>query len=266
MIFKKIKDGNSGLLPADDPYRLIKDYTFDNFVMGPGNQFAYSAAKAVADAAGRAYNPLFMYGETGSGSTHLMNAIGHHVRGTTPTMKVSFVSSEQFTNELLEHVANERIEAFRQKFRTMDVLLIDDIQFMSGRKNTVKELVDTFCALYNAKKQIVITCNRHPKDLPDMYELLSIQFVCGLIVDIKPPDFKTRLAILKSKAQLLKIDLDDETAKYIAGIFKTNIREMNGALIRLQALSSLANTKMTKKLLTMNYLLTLGRGGPDKKK
>ena len=225
-----------------------KKYTFANFVVGPSNQFAHAAAKAVADAPGRAYNPLFIYSGVGLGKTHLINAIGHHVQSKSPRIKVAYLSSEQFTNELINRISHQRMEEFRQKYRNMDLLLIDDIQFIAGKERTQEEFFHTFNALYEAQKQIVLTSDRQPKDIPDIEERLRSRFECGLIADIQLPDLETRIAILKKKAEFWGIRLPDDVAEYLATMMKSNIRELEGGLVKLGAVSSLTNTEITQDL------------------
>jgi chromosomal replication initiator protein len=225
-----------------------KKYTFSNFVVGPSNQFAHAAAKAVADSPGRAYNPLFIYSGVGLGKTHLINAIGHQVQSRSPRIKLAYLSSEQFTNELINRISHQRMEEFRQKYRNMDLLLIDDIQFIAGKERTQEEFFHTFNALYEAQKQIVLTSDRQPKDIPDIEERLRSRFECGLIADIQLPDLETRIAILKKKAEFWGIRLPDDVAEYLATMMKNNIRELEGGLVKLGAVSSLTNTEITQEL------------------
>jgi chromosomal replication initiator protein len=234
-----------------------KKYTFNTFVVGPSNQFAHAAAKAVADAPGRAYNPLFIYSGVGLGKTHLINAIGHHIQSKSPRMKVAYLSSEQFTNELINRMSHQRMEEFRQKYRNMDILLIDDIQFIAGKERTQEEFFHTFNALYEAQKQIVLTSDRQPKEIPDIEERLRSRFESGLISDIQPPDLETRIAILRKKADFWSIRLPDEVAHFLASMMKSNIRELEGGLVKLGAVSSLTNTEITQELAKneLKYLL-----------
>ncbi len=234
-----------------------KKYTFSTFVVGPSNQFAHAAAKAVADAPGRAYNPLFIYSGVGLGKTHLVSAIGHHVQSRSPRAKVAYLSSEQFTNELINRMSHQRMEEFRQKYRNMDILLIDDIQFIAGKERTQEEFFHTFNALYEAQKQIVLTSDRQPKEIPDIEERLRSRFESGLISDIQTPDLETRIAILKKKADFWGIRLPDDVAEFLASIMKSNIRELEGGLVKLGAVSSLTNTEITQELAKneLKYLI-----------
>jgi chromosomal replication initiator protein len=225
-----------------------KKYTFNSFVVGPSNQFAHASAKAVSEAPGRAYNPLFIYSGVGLGKTHLVNAIGHFVQSKTPRARVAYLSSEQFTNELISHLSHKTMDAFRLKYRNMDILIIDDIQFMAGKERTQEEFFHTFNTLYEAEKQIVLTSDRQPKEIPDIEERLRSRFEAGLIADIQPPDLETRIAILKKKADLQHIRLPDAVAEYLATILKNNIRELEGGLMRLGAIASLTNTDITVDL------------------
>jgi len=225
-----------------------RKHNFNNFVVGPSNQFAHAAAKAVADAPGRSYNPLFIYSGVGLGKTHLINAIGHHVQSRSPRIKVAYLSSEQFTNELINRISHQRMEEFRQKYRNMDILLIDDIQFIAGKERTQEEFFHTFNTLYESQKQIVLTSDRQPKDIPDIEERLRSRFESGLIADIQVPDLETRIAILKKKAEFWGIRLPDDVAEYLATMMKSNIRELEGGLVKLGAVSSLTNTEITQEL------------------
>jgi chromosomal replication initiator protein len=227
---------------------LEKKYTFQTFVVGPSNQFAHASAKAVADAPGRSYNPLFIYSGVGLGKTHLVNAIGHQVQSMNPRAKVAYLSSEQFTNELINHLSRQKMEDFRQKYRNMDVLIIDDIQFIAGKDRTQEEFFHTFNALYESQKQIVLTSDRQPKEIPDIEDRLRSRFEAGLIADIQPPDLETRIAILRRKAQYEGIRLPEDVASYLASVLKNNIRELEGGLKRLGAIASLTNTEITVDL------------------
>ena len=234
-----------------------KKYTFNTFVVGPSNQFAHAAAKAVADAPGRAYNPLFIYSGVGLGKTHLVNAIGHHLQSKSPRMKVAYLSSEQFTNELINRMSHQRMEEFRQKYRNMDILLIDDIQFIAGKERTQEEFFHTFNTLYESQKQIVLTSDRQPKEIPDIEERLRSRFESGLICDIQAPDLETRIAILRKKAEFWGIRLPDDVAEFLASIMKSNIRELEGGLVKLGAVSSLTNMEITQELAKneLKYLI-----------
>jgi len=226
---------------------LIQRYTFENFIIGKSNEFAYAAAKAVVDNLGGLYNPLLIYSNVGLGKTHLIMAIGHEVYRKYPYKKVVYYSSERFMNELISSIRFEKMHEFREKFRTVDLLLIDDIQFISGKTATQEEFFNTFNTLYESKKQIVITSDKFPKQLQNIEDRLKNRFEWGLTVDIQPPEYETRLAILKNKASYHNINLPDDIAAFIATNICNNIREMEGALIKLLAYSSL-----TKKALDLN--------------
>jgi chromosomal replication initiator protein len=236
-----------------------RKYTFNSFVVGPSNQFAHASAKAVAEAPGRAYNPLFIYSGVGLGKTHLVNAIGHYVQSKSPRARVAYLSSEQFTNELISHLSHKTMDAFRLKYRNMDILIIDDIQFMAGKERTQEEFFHTFNTLYEAQKQIVLTSDRQPKEIQDVDERLRSRFESGLIADIQAPDLETRIAILKKKADLQNIRLPDDVAAYLASILRNNIRELEGGLMRLGAIASLTNTEITVDLAKaeMKHLVDL---------
>jgi chromosomal replication initiator protein len=231
-------------------------YTFDNFVIGAGNQFAQAASQAVADTPGRRYNPLFVYGGVGLGKTHLLNAIGHRIiktRTVSNPTKVCYISSEEFTNELVNSIRFERMDGFRKKFRNIEVLLIDDIQFISGKERTQIEFFHTFNTLYENKMQIVITSDKLPREIPDFEERLKSRFEWGLIADIQPPDVETKVAILKKKAALENIYIPNEVAFYLASHINSNVRILEGCLIRLGAFASLTkqeiNLDMAKEAL-----------------
>ena len=228
---------------------LNPKYTFENFIVGASNQFAHAAALAVAENPGKAYNPLFIYGGVGLGKTHLMQAIGNYIKKKNPWKKVIYTTTESFMNQLIEALKSDTISTFREKFRNIDVLLIDDIQFIGGKERTQIEFFHTFNALYDAGKQVVLTSDRPPKDIPTLTERLRSRFEWGLIADIQPPDFETRVAILKRKAELEGIEVSDKVIKLIATIIKSNIRQLEGALIKLKAKATLEGKPITEKLV-----------------
>lgn len=219
-------------------------YTFDTFVCGTSNEFAHAASLAVADAPAEKYNPLFIYGGTGLGKTHLMVAIGNHILSKNPDAKICYYTSETFMNEMINCIRHKKMEEFRSKFRKTDLLLIDDIQFMAGREATEVEFFHTFNALYESHKQIVITSDKFPKDIPGLEERLRSRFEWGLIADIQPPDVETKVAILKKKAEINRINLPDDVAMLIGSSGASNIRELEGMLIRIGAYASLTKNKI----------------------
>lgn len=224
-------------------------YTFDTFVIGSGNRFAHAASLAVAEAPAKAYNPLFLYGGVGLGKTHLMHAIGHYVLEHNPKARVLYISSEKFTNEFINTVIlHNRGEDFRNKYRSIDVLLIDDIQFLAGKEGTQEEFFHTFNALHEEGKQIIISSDRPPKEIPTLEDRLRSRFEWGLITDIQPPDLETRIAILRKKAKAENLEIPNEAMNYIANQIDTNIRELEGALIRVVAYSSLINQDISVHL------------------
>ena len=220
-------------------------YLFENFVIGSGNQFAHAASQAVAQRPSKAYNPLFLYGGVGMGKTHLMHAIGHEVKRRNPHASISYVSGEKFTNEMIDSMRNNRQTGFRDKYRTVDVLLIDDIQFLAGKERTQEEFFHTFNALHESSKQIVIASDRPPKELANFEDRLRSRFEWGLIADIQPPDLETKVAILQKKAESEQTVLPTDVALFIASNVRTNVRELEGALIRLIAWCSLHHVDIT---------------------
>src|SRR3954469_1023015 len=243
---KKVKrDEDHGEFPQGI---LNQKYTFDTFVIGSGNRFAHAASLAVAEAPAKAYNPLFIYGGVGLGKTHLMHAIGHYVLEHKPNAKVVYLSSEKFTNEFINSIRDNKAVEFRNKYRNVDVLLIDDIQFLAGKESTQEEFFHTFNTLHEESKQIVISSDRPPREIPTLEDRLRSRFEWGLITDITPPDLETRIAILRKKAKADGLDIPNEVMLYIANQIDTNIRELEGALIRVVAYSSLVNKDINADL------------------
>jgi chromosomal replication initiator protein len=225
--------------PGKAETRLNPKYLFENFVIGASNRFAHAAAVAAAEAPGKAYNPLLIYGESGLGKTHLLHAIGHYVRSLYDEARVRYVSSEEFTNEFINAIRDDQAAVFQRRYRDVDVLLIDDIQFLEGKIQTQEEFFHTFNALHNADKQIVITSDRPPKRLEALEDRLRNRFEWGLITDVQPPDLETRIAILRKKAAIERLTAPPEVLEFIASKIQTNIRELEGALIRVTAFASL---------------------------
>lgn len=230
-----------------DPY-LSSKYTYESFVVGSCNQFAHAASLAVAEAPGRTYNPLYLYGGVGLGKTHLMHACGHAIKSRNRHLSLCYISSERFMNDLINAIRYDKTQSFREKYRSVDVLLIDDVQFMAGKERTQEEFFHTFNALYDQQKQIVISSDCPPREIPTLEERLHSRFEWGLIADIEPPDLETKIAILKRKGDLIGVTIPDDVAMFIASRVKSNIRELEGSLVRLIAISSLRGEPISKSL------------------
>lgn len=231
------------------PSQLNTDNTFDTFVIGSGNRFSHAASLAVAEAPAKAYNPLFIYGGVGLGKTHLMHAIGHYVMEHKENAKVVYTSSEKFTNEFINSIKDNKTEEFRSKYRNVDVLLIDDIQFLAGKESTQEEFFHTFNELHQNHKQIVISSDRAPKEIPTLEERLRSRFEWGLTTDVTPPDLETRIAILRKKSEEENIEIPNEAMLYIATQIQSNIRELEGALTKVVAYSKLVNRELNSDLV-----------------
>jgi chromosomal replication initiator protein len=223
-------------------------HTFDSFVVGPSNEFAQAASKAVAGGSHHNYNPLFIYGGVGLGKTHLLNAIGNQKLMDNPQLKICFVTSESFTNELIQALTNDRMNEFRAKYRSMDVLLVDDIQFLRKKERTQEEFFHTFNALYERQKSIVLSSDKFPKEIPEIEDRLRSRFEWGLIADIQPPDIETKVAILTKKAQIESIDIPGDVSMFLASRISSNIRELEGSLTRVAAFANLTHTNITLDL------------------
>ncbi len=248
---------NSGSLPAAGRsntgvrakrgIQLNPRYTFKNFVVGAGNQFSHAACMAVAEQPAKAYNPLFIYGETGLGKTHLLNAIGNYVAERTD-LRIAYLTTEQFTNEVINSIRYDKMMDLRKRYRHIDMLMIDDIQFLAGKERTQEEFFHTFNALYEAHKQLVLSSDRFPKDMPDIEERLRSRFEWGLIADLQPPDVETRIAILRKKSEDEGVTLPEDVIQFLATTMKSNIRELEGSLVRLGAYASLTGQTITLEM------------------
>jgi chromosomal replication initiator protein len=227
---------------------LVAKYTFQNFVIGASNQFAHAACVAVANQPGDNYNPLFIYGGVGLGKTHLVNAIGHHAAGQRATLKVVYLSSESFMNELITSLRRDKMDEFKRKFRNVDILILDDVQFIAGKERTQEEFFHTFNSLYESHKQIVITSDKFPKEIPGIEDRLRNRFEWGLIADIQPPDMETRVAILQKKAEVESVQLPHDVAIFLASNIDSNVRELEGSLTRLGAFASLTKATISVEL------------------
>lgn len=232
--------GNNHAEPLFNPKN-----TFESFVVGTNNNFSFAAAKAVAESPGKSYNPLFLYGGVGLGKTHLLHAIGQHVTGARKSARVAYVSSEKFTNEYIDAIQNNKLPAFRKKYRQTDVLLIDDIQFLAGKERIQEEFFHTFNALHESHRQIVLTCDRPASEIQGLEGRLVSRFEWGLVTDLQPPDIEMRLAILKKKAQIMNVVLPDDIINFLATRIRTNIRRLEGALIRVASYASLTGKRLT---------------------
>jgi chromosomal replication initiator protein len=241
---RRASNGNNG----SESTSLNRRYTFDTFVIGASNRFAHAAALAIAEAPARAYNPLFIWGESGLGKTHLLHAAGNYAQRLFPGMRVKYVSTEEFTNDFINSLRDDRKVAFKRSYRDIDVLLIDDIQFIEGKEGIQEEFFHTFNTLHNANKQIVISSDRPPKQLATLEDRLRTRFEWGLITDVQPPELETRIAILRKKAQMERLDVPDDVLELIASSIERNIRELEGALIRVTAFASLNKAQIDTAL------------------
>ena len=243
-----IPEKKAASVPAEYIGNLNPRYTFDTFVVGPTNKMAHAVSVAVAESPGGSYNPLFLYGGAGLGKTHLMHSIAHHIINNRKDLKVLYVTSENFTNELIDSLKHDKNKEFRDKYRNIDVLLIDDIQFIIGKESTQEEFFHTFNELHEAKKQIVISSDKHPKEISTLEERLRSRFEWGITADIQPPDYETKMAILKKRAELENLEIDSEVMQYVASNINANIRELEGALNKICVFANLEKKPVTLEL------------------
>ncbi len=247
-VYKKHNIRRIEIVKSENDICLNPKYTFETFVVGKNNEFAYVTAKEVAKNPGKVYNPLFIYGGVGLGKTHLMHAIGNYILERNPKFKIVYIPAEEFINELIYAIQNNKVSAFKEKYKNIDLLLVDDIQFLAGKEKSQEEFFHIFNYLYGAEKQIVITSDSPPNKIPNLMERLKSRFEWGVIVDISPPDFETRLAILRKKCELENIKVPDEVLEYLAKVFTKNIRELEGALLTLKAQAKLLKQPITLEL------------------
>ncbi len=247
-VYKKHNIRRIEIVKSENDICLNPKYTFETFVVGKNNEFAYVTAKEVAKNPGKVYNPLFIYGGVGLGKTHLMHAIGNYILERNPKFKIVYIPAEEFINELIYAIQNNKVSAFKEKYKNIDLLLVDDIQFLAGKEKSQEEFFHIFNYLYGAEKQIVITSDSPPNKIPNLMERLKSRFEWGVIVDISPPDFETRLAILRKKCELENIKIPDEVLEYLAKVFTKNIRELEGALLTLKAQAKLLKQPITLEL------------------
>lgn len=245
---KTVKSKKTTSVPSEYLGNLNPRYTFDTFVVGPTNKMAHAVSVAVAESPGGSYNPLFLYGGAGLGKTHLMHSIAHHIINNRKDLRVLYVTSEKFTNELIDSLKHDKNKEFRDKYRNIDVLLIDDIQFIIGKESTQEEFFHTFNELHEAKKQIVISSDKHPREISTLEERLRSRFEWGITADIQPPDYETRMAILKKRAELENLEIDTEVMQYVATNITSNIRELEGALNKIYVFANLEKRPVTLPL------------------
>ncbi len=245
---RKPTGGSDAISPNQVDSQFSPGYIFESFVVGNSNQFAHAAARAVAESPSHSYNPLFLYGGVGLGKTHLLHAVGHHIHRNHPKLKVLYLAAEQFVNELINSIRFDRMEHFRERYRTIDVLMIDDVQFIANKERTQEEFFHTFNTLYTSQKQIILSSDSSPKNIPTLEERLRSRFEWGLIADIQPPDLETKVAILRRKADARGLDLPDEVALFMASLVRSNIRELEGLLTRVAAFISFTGQPLSLEL------------------
>ena len=242
------KESNDSVNVNHTASQFSPGYVFESFVVGNSNQFAHAAARAVAESPSHSYNPLFLYGGVGLGKTHLLHAVGHRIQRNHPKLKVLYLAAEQFVNELINSIRFDRMEHFRERYRTIDVLMIDDVQFIANKERTQEEFFHTFNTLYTSQKQIILSSDSSPKEIPTLEERLRSRFEWGLIADIQPPDLETKVAILRRKADARGLDLTDEVALFMASLVRSNIRELEGLLTRVSAFISFTGQPLSLEL------------------